>query len=390
MLLRVLDWILGYVTVEFIGDSVEQFMNLCAVHKKDIWDFTLIDHAIRAKVRLSEIKSLRVLARKSKVRIRIVEKHGLWFVAKPFRKRWGLLVGCVLFCFLLWFLSGRIWYINVQGNENINIQQIEEILLDVGVKQGISAKEFDWATLRQSILVRHPEISWMSFNPQGCLLQVDISETTLPPELISKQEPCNLVASRDGRIVDLKVYTGKAMVKNGDAVVKGDILISGAVEYSDGTTVFRWASGEVLAETVHKKSVFIPFEQKIKHKTGKEKVKRVFSCFGVEIPLYLGNVTQPYEKEITENYLTIRNVVLPFGVKTVRFFPTVETKVTVTKEQAKQQGVEEIQKEIENQLQSMQVKHVDYTYQTKADGVEVKSEIFCIENIIFCEKLLIF
>ncbi len=390
MLLRMLDWILGYVTVEILGGSAERFMNLCAVYKKDVWDYSVINGVVRTKVRLSELKGLRALARKSKVRIRIVEKQGLWFATNPLRKRWGLLVGCVAFGLILWAFSGRVWYIHVQGNKNIPIQQVEQILEDAGVSQGISAKEYDWATLRQSILANHPEISWMSFNPQGCLLQVDMTETTTPPEIKGNQEPCNLVASRDGRIVEIKVYTGKATVKNGDAVVKGDMLISGAVEYTNGTTVFRQASGEVMAETVHKKTVFIPFEQEVQRKTGEKKTKGVFSCFGVDIPMYLGSVSQPYEKEITENYLKVKNIPLPLGVKTVRFYPTVVTKVQFTEEQAKQQGIEKIQGEIENCFGDKQVKNVEYTYHPMPDGVEVKSEIFCIENIIFHEKLLIF
>ena len=35
-----------------------------------------------------------------------------------------------------------------------------------------------------------------------------------------------------------------------------------------------------------------------------------------------------------------------------------------------------------------QVKKADYSYKVLSDGVETKSEIFCVENIIFCHFLL--
>ncbi len=389
MLLKWIDWFLGYVTVEIIGKNVEQFMNLCAAYKQDVWGFTLTENGAKAHVRLSEMKHLRTITRKAKVRIRILSKRGLVFVLKPIRKRWGLIMGMIVFCLLLWFLSGRIWYINIQGNTELPDVEIQQMLQEAGVTQGISSKAFDWATLRQTIIHQNPQISWMSFNPQGCILKVDISETTTAPE-IANQEPCNLVASHDGRIVEIQTYIGNAMVKVGDAVVKGDMLISGAVEYSNGSTVFRQASGKVMAETVHKKSVFIPYEQEVDKPTGKKIRKTVLYCFGLDIPLYLGNVSPPYTKEVKETYWHIGETTLPLGLKIASFYPTVTQKIQLNEEQAKLKGKEAIEKAIAQEFTDEQMKNVDYSYKVMSDGVEVKCKIFCIENIIFREKLLIF
>lgn len=390
MLLKWLDWLLGYVTIEVVGENAERFMNLCAAYKKDVWGFLKTENGVKANVRLSEMKTLRTISRKARVRIRILRRHGFWFLTKPIRKRWGLIIGMVVFCVLLWFLSGRIWYINIHGNTEIPTPQIMEMLQEAGVTQGVSSKAFDWATLRQSIITKHPQISWMSFNPQGCLLQVDISEAKAAPELPNQQEPCNIVASRDGRIVDIQVFTGNAAVKVGDAVVKGDMLINGAVEYSNGCTVFRPASGIVMAETVHKKSVFIPYHQKIDKPTGEKIQRKAFYCFGLDIPLFLGRVAPPYTKETKESYLCVKDISLPIGVKTATFFPTISEKIQINEEQAKGKGKEVIEQEIQKNFNEKQVKKVDYSYKVLSDGVETKSEIFCVENIIFREKLLIF
>ena len=390
MLLRLLDWILGYVVIEVTGKHVEQFMNLCAVYKKDVWGFSVYPGGLKAMSRLSEVKGLRKLARKAKVRIHIREKHGVWFTTKPIRKRWGLLLGVGLFCCVIWLLGGRIWCIDIQGNTSITTQQIEQILNDSGVTQGVITKKYDWATLRQTIITEHPEISWLSFNPQGCVLKVDLSETTVSPELQNQQEPRNLVASRDGRIVDLQVFTGNATVKKGDAVVKGDMLISGVVEYSNGCTVFKQASGVVMAETIHKKSIFVPFEQKIFEPTGEKRKRRVLCCFGWEFPFYLGSVSPPYEKDTVEKFLTVGKTKLPLGVKTAVFHSIIPKLIRFNQEEVQQQGKEIIQKEIEQEFDEKQLKNVKYTHQVTNEGVETKCEIFCVENIIFQEKLLIF
>ncbi len=390
MLLRLLGWLFGYLTVEVTGRSVERFMNLCAVQKKDVWGFEVTSNGISMKVRLSDWKSLRSLAGKTHVKLHICKKHGLWFMMRPLWKRWGLVAGVCLFCFLLQFLSGRIWLIEIQGNQQVQPQEIKSILEQAGIREGINAKGADWATLRQGILSQNPEISWMSFNPQGSVLSVDISETTQKPQINNNEQPCNILASRDGRVVDIQVYTGKAMVKTGDAVVKGDMLISGAVEYSDGCTVLKQASGKVLAETVHKKEISIPFNQQVYLPNGEQSIRRVLYCFGLEIPLYLGSVKPPYEKETLEDMLTIKGVTLPLGFKKGVFYHTVETEITLTQEEAQNQGKEKIEEYIKENLGEAEIQNVEYEYVLHEDSVLVKSEIFCIENIIFHEKLLIF
>lgn len=56
-----------------------------------------------------------------------------------------------------------------------------------------------------------------------------------------------MVAVRDGVILEVGAKAGKEMVKEGDAVLKGEVLISGLVTYEDGTGE-EFSSREVRAE----------------------------------------------------------------------------------------------------------------------------------------------
>ncbi len=390
MFLRFWNWLIGYLTIEIIGESTEQFMNLCASYKKDVWGFERTSNGVVMRVKLSEWKCLRSFAKRAGVRIKIKRKTGFYFLVCPLFHRWGLLMGAIVFWVVLSILSGRIWLFEVHGVTPGEEKEVLAILEQEGVGVGARSKTFDWATVRQTVLSKNPQISWMALNPQGSLLSVDISKTTNPPTMLSNQEPCNLTATRDGTIVELQVNTGKAVVKVGEAVVKGDLLISGAVEYSNGCTVFTHASGRVMAQTKYQHEVFIPYEQKITRRIGEVTQKCVLSCFGVEIPLYLGSMPAPYEKTIEENFLKIKNTLLPLSLKKASFYPTICETVTVTKEIAQNQGKKEIQQYIQDNLQQAKIENVEYSYRVEEKGVWVKGDIFCVENIIFCEKLLIF
>ena len=48
-----------------------------------------------------------------------------------------------------------------------------------------------------------------------------------------QESPCNLIASKKGRIASILVRSGSAKVKKGDKVKPGDVLISGIVEIKD-------------------------------------------------------------------------------------------------------------------------------------------------------------
>ncbi|MBO7274174.1 MAG: sporulation protein YqfD, partial [Clostridia bacterium] len=77
--------------------------------------------------------------------------------------------------------------------------------------------------------------------------------------------PANLVATRDGQIEYFELYRGNAVVKVGQAIKAGELLVSGV--YDSQTEGFRWtrAAGRVMARTERTIRVEIPlcYEEKV-------------------------------------------------------------------------------------------------------------------------------
>ena len=63
------------------------------------------------------------------------------------------------------------------------------------------------------------------------------------PEFPDSTTPCNIVASQDGTIMGIEATVGVAEVRSGDAVLKGDLLISGITENLDKTYNLKAARG---------------------------------------------------------------------------------------------------------------------------------------------------
>ena len=62
----------------------------------------------------------------------------------------------------------------------------------------------------QLIILNHPELSWMSINPMGTTLYVDVKERVAPPTK-KTAEPQNITALCDGVITEILASSGEAL-----------------------------------------------------------------------------------------------------------------------------------------------------------------------------------
>lgn len=389
MLLKTVSLLRGYAKFEVTGGFPERFLNLCAAKQRDVWDIRHTNNGFTALVRASEYKNLRSDARASGVRMRVKEKRGFPFMLRKHRFRVGFFLGFFLFFATIYYLSGFAWNINISGLKNISQEELLKVLEHNGIYAGARLSSIDEPNVRQNIILECPDISWMSINPVGTTLNIDLKERVYAPDKKSG-EPSNLIASCDGLITSMQVEEGSAVVKVGDAVVSGELLVSGAVEYSNGCTVLKEASAVITAETRHVFSASIPFEQTINVRTGKVKTKSVFHFFGLNIPLYLTGESGTFEKETSRSDLTICGKSIPIGITKTSFYEVQETLVTFSEDEIAAQAMNKIEKEFSENFPEAEIISKEEE-RNIADGQLSVSVIFkCKENIGLREKLLIF
>jgi similar to stage IV sporulation protein len=75
-------------------------------------------------------------------------------------------------------------------------------------------------------------VSFVSAQYKGVVLYIKIVETENPPDVIDST-PKDLTASHRGKISKLLVYQGTPLVKAGDTVEKGQVIIGGYRESPD-------------------------------------------------------------------------------------------------------------------------------------------------------------
>ncbi|MCL2566088.1 MAG: sporulation protein YqfD [Defluviitaleaceae bacterium] len=234
MILNIWQNIKGYVVIEVTGFSVERFVNL-AVHKGlYIWDVSYEGASVRMKVTIKGFKALKDCARKTGCRYKIVEKHGAPFTMHKFRKRKLFPLGILAFVALLYYLSGFVWLVEVEGNERLESALILEFLGERGLAAGERRRSVDRQNLAREASAYFDDISFINIGIRGTKATVSIAETLPREEIIDKSRPCDIIARGDGIITSVFVSRGTPMVREGDVVLRGDVLVSGTLVVGEG------------------------------------------------------------------------------------------------------------------------------------------------------------
>lgn len=231
----------GYVIIEVYGFSVERFVNLCMKKGISLWNIARETNKLVMYVSLTEMKDLEACIRKTGCQVKIRKEIGVPFILRRYRKRKIFIVGALITCLVLYILSSVVWQINVYGNERYSTHDIVTMLKGYGVDIGTFKFRVKCKEIEDTILLEHPNIAWVSLEMKGSNLIVNITETVETPDLIEQnKKPVDIIANKDCVVHYVVTRAGKAAVKRGDVVLKGDTLVSGALEILNDDQTIRY------------------------------------------------------------------------------------------------------------------------------------------------------
>lgn len=388
--IKLIRYILGYVTFTASGGFSERFINLCSQKGIALWDVESRNGIISANTNISGYKNIRECASRSAMNVRIKEKQGLPFLIHKYRGRVGFLIGAVLFLLIIGLLSTRLWTIEVSGNDKISDKEIIQVFEKLGVSTGAKISNIDVTAVQEQALEELDELSWLALNISGSTATVEVRESVKKPES-QDQTPCNIVANYGGQIIKLEVYDGTSQQELGAAVAKGDLLISGVIENLDGSAQLKHSKGLVIAKTERNLSN-VQTEVAIKQVKSKEKKRYRLLFFGLDIPLFwLNNDVENAEYYRHEYKLNVSGNILPIGYVEEGYKTFEEKKIKINNKECEFlafEGYTQLQNEIFDKIEILNEK----VEVVKDDGnVSINGKYSCKENIctnqeIYLEK----
>jgi similar to stage IV sporulation protein len=196
-----------------------------------------------------------------------------------------LAAGLILFLFIIYGLSSFVWTVEVEGAEEINPQKVLSELESLGVQAGVLKSDIDSLWIENQLIIRIPELSWASLEIRGSKAVLRVRESVLPPVLIDRDTPCNVVAAKDGIIDKMIVLDGQAMVSEGQTVKKGQLLISGIIEHPNTIGVrYVHSMGKIIARTWYEETVELSLKEPFRQRTGRRSEIRYIGWERLKIP----------------------------------------------------------------------------------------------------------
>ena len=335
---RLIRFFEGSLRVEVRGAYPERFLNLCARNGINFRNMETLDIGVfRIDMSPKDFLNIRPIASKAMCRIHIVSKNGLPFLVRRIKKRTVLLAGCSIFCIAAWIFTGFVWSIEIDGFDGLDEDKLRRYLEEEGLRIGVRVSEINVEEMRNDILIRLPELSYIYVNFSGAEARVIAKERKAPPEILPSDVPCDIISDKDGIVNSITVKTGTPEVAKGETVIRGQILASGYVTGREGTTVVTHADADITLKTWRSESARMQKKYMEKSFTGREKDRYTIILFGRRIKLYLNSRISytKCDKIIKRNNLTLsEKIKLPISLEKATYRELELSEKTVSDESA--------------------------------------------------------
>lgn len=398
------------------GEETLRFVNLCRNNGIELRHLVRRENAIQMEIDAKNFKKLRLLVRKTHVKIHILNRHGPAFFFYRHKRRWWFLLGMTVFAGMIYILSLFVWQIDIDGNRKYTDALILQALAKMDVKTGCRKSEIDLPKIEEELRIMYNEITWVSASIAGTKLQIELREGDLkisgssgggqtgnvkrvenrennPKTQNGESEidlPANLVSDEDAIITNLVVRRGKVAVRYGDEVKKGDVLIEGKVYiYNEDETLkkvdYLTAEGDVFGKYQELYEKHYQRKHEVRSYTGKNYRELGVAIVGKSFCLPVWE--NILKKQLEENTLSevwswkkqfrlTPTFYLPFALEYTEYVPYENVVEEYTDEVIKKMAEEELQKYLDElEKKGVQIISNSVTISLDADGGHVKGTL---------------
>lgn len=285
-------WAAGKVKIMVQGASTERFLNVCLHGNIELWDIVRTDgRTLTAVLSLRDFYRLRSLMGRTGCRVHVLQKSGLPFLGKRLRMRPFLTGGILGLVGLIVILGQFLWVLEVDAAPGIPVTALRQILRASGIYEGAYLGHMDTDDARLTIQSQIPEAGVITITHIGNAVRVSVQAAVPAPTKLDRAAPTGLVATRPGVISGATITGGELLVKPGDVVETGTLLVSSAVPNTTewGEPHRTHGMGRVMAYTSRTAEILCPLTWTQQTPTDKVRTQYALVLGNHRINLYLGS-----------------------------------------------------------------------------------------------------
>ncbi len=194
-----------------------------------------------------------------------------------------------------------------------------------------------------------------------------------------------------GIIVKVSAVNGTPLVKEGDTIKQGSILIGGWLEGKYTGMRYVHANGEVTAKVWYTQKEKVQLKQTISERTGTQENKYSVTINNFRINFYktLSKLKNYDTIEETKKIKIFSDFYLPIQIIKNTNYEYIQKDIQYTKQQAKELAIEKAKREIEQQIENKEsILNTYINYNENEEFVEVEVIYEVLETIGTKEKVV--
>jgi len=199
------------------------------MHEIYLWNIKREDETCMCEVYAADFKRLVPFLKKTGTRARVVRKSGIPFYFPFIKKRIIFFAGVVGCLAMLHLMTGYVWAVEYVGNLQISDDEMTDFLEEENIHYGIRKDSINCEEEEKRLRKRFENVTWTSIYFEGTKLYVEVKENEKAEPVEIRVRGTNIIADETGVITSIITRNGVPMVKAGDSVEKGDVLVAGNV-----------------------------------------------------------------------------------------------------------------------------------------------------------------
>ena len=254
-----------------VTNHLRRFIRKCIDYQINLYNVTYLDNDnMFVKIKLEDYRLVKRINYYSE--IIIIKYEGKEAIKKHFKNNIYIYL-IIIFSFILMdVITNFIIRIDII-HENSQIRKlVKNELTEQGIKIFSLAKDFEeLEDIREKVLDNNRNnLEWISITREGMTYVVRIEERIITED-IKETGYAHIVAAKDALITKIISYKGHVLVRSGDYVKKGTILISGEIKLYEEIKGNVKANGEIYGEVWYNTDISYPLYTEKEELTGNKR-----------------------------------------------------------------------------------------------------------------------
>lgn len=348
-----------------VSNELNRFIKKCIDNNINLYNISYVKDKMVVLIDVKDYLKIKRLNYYSK--IRVVKYDGLLNIKKIIKD--NMFYISIIFLSFIWMNLLTNYIVDIEIiHSNSGIRRLLKEELDKNnVKKFSLAYSFEELdNITKKILADNKNnLEWVSIKKDGMKYIVRAEERIIKSEVVS-DKPRDIVASKDAYITKVISNKGNVLVRQGEYVKKGTVLISGKITLYEDVKGVTSASGSVYGNVWYESVVEIPKEISSERLTGKKRYN-----LNVGNKILLRNKYQNFRQK------NIKEIKI-FGLK-IKFYREEEVEIIKTKTDD-EYALNRLKEEFDKKLNGKGVIIYQKVLKKEENNSTIKYRVFIITN----------